>query len=265
MDSRGTNTLLFIAAAGAVAASAVYLFTKKHRSEEIKGSFSEVIGNTPMVELKTLSKLTGCRILVKLENLSAGGSVKDRAAKAIILDAEKRGIKDLIEATAGNTGIAMALMCRSRNMNLTVCIPEQTSKEKQQLLRTLCHEVVVCKNVSRDDPQHFQSVAKRLSEERGLFYTNQFDNEQNYQAHLETTGPEIWDQTKGDVDVVCFASGTGGTIAGVSNFLADKGVDAYLVNGQGAGISSFLFRCSDFAKGDAPQEWCLMRLQRRFV
>jgi cysteine synthase A len=186
--------------------------------------FIDAIGRTPLLRLRRLSDETGCEILGKAEFMNPGGSVKDRAARGIILDAEKRGVLKpggtVVEGTAGNTGIGLAHVCNARGYRCVIVMPDNQSPEKYALIEALGAEVRRVKTVPYSDPNHYQKVAGRLAEELpGAIWSNQFDNTANRRAHLETTGPEIWEQTQGEIDAFVSASGTGGTIAGVSEFL----------------------------------------------
>ncbi|KAF0685687.1 Aste57867_22472 [Aphanomyces stellatus] len=185
------------------------------------------IGNTPLLEIKSLSKLTGCRILAKAEFMNPSGSVKDRAAKYLIEDAEKEGnLKPggtVVEATGGNTGLGLAIVAASKGYKTIFTMPDKTSSEKIELMQVLGATVHVQPSVGMDDPEHFYNVAKRIVAADPLcFGPDQFENVANSRAHYEGTGPEIWHQTAGKVDGFIVASGTGGTIGGVSKFLKEK-------------------------------------------
>ena len=184
------------------------------------------VGKTPLIRLKKLSELTGCEILGKAEFMNPGGSVKDRAAHGIISDAEKRGLLKpggtIVEGTAGNTGIGLTVIGHARGYQTVIVIPETQSPEKFQQLRTLGAEVIPVPAKPYSDPDNYNHIARRMAEERGWFWANQFDNIANRQAHYETTGPEIWEQTGGTVDAFVASVGTGGTLAGTSLFLKEK-------------------------------------------
>jgi cysteine synthase A len=189
--------------------------------------FAGSVGNTPLIRLETFSRETGCEILGKAEFLNPGGSVKDRAALAIINDAEQRGALEpggtVVEGTAGNTGIGLAHVCNARGYRCVIVMPDNQSPEKFQLIEALGAEVRPVKAVPYADPNHYQRVAARTAQEiPGAIWANQFDNTANARAHFETTGPEIWAQTEGRIDAFVAASGTGGTLAGVSRFLKSK-------------------------------------------
>jgi cysteine synthase A len=184
------------------------------------------VGNTPLIRLRRLSALTGCEILGKAEFMNPGGSVKDRAALGIILDAEGRGLLQpggtIVEGTAGNTGIGLTIIGRARGYRSVVVIPETQSPEKIDLLHTLGAEVRTVPEKPYSDPGHYTHVARRLAEEKGWFWANQFDNTANRVAHYRTTGPEIWEQTAGEVSAFVSAVGTGGTLAGTSHYLRER-------------------------------------------
>lgn len=184
------------------------------------------VGNTPLIRLRRLSELTGCEILGKAEFMNPGGSVKDRAALGIILDAEETGRLQegdtIVEGTAGNTGIGLTVIGHARGYKAKIVIPETQSPEKITLLRTLGAEVITVPEKPYRDPGNYNHVARRLAEENGWFWANQFDNTANRQAHYRTTGPEIWEQTRRKVTGFVAAVGTGGTLAGTSLFLKER-------------------------------------------
>ena len=185
----------------------------------------EAIGNTPLIKLKKASEMTGCLILGKAEFMNPGQSVKDRAALYIIRDAEKRGVLrpggTIVEGTAGNTGIGIALVANALGYKSVIVIPETQSQEKKDMLRLAGAELIEVPAVPYRDENNYVKFSGRLAEEmaeknpNGAVWANQFDNIANRQAHIETTGPEIWQQTGGKVDGFTCAIGTGGTLAGV--------------------------------------------------
>jgi cysteine synthase A len=193
---------------------------------EIRDGFSAAIGNTPLIRLRHASDATGCEILGKAEFLNPGGSVKDRAARGILDDAERRGLiapgGTLVEGTAGNTGIGFAHLCNARGYKCVIVMPDNQSPEKAVLLRTLGAEVRVVKTVPYSDPNHYQKLAPRVAAELGAAIGNQFDNTANRDAHYATTGPEIWRDTQGRIDAFTCATGTGGTLGGVSRYLKEQ-------------------------------------------
>jgi cysteine synthase A len=196
---------------------------------------SAAIGNTPLVRLRKASELTGCTLLGKCEFMNPGGSVKDRAALAIILDAERRGSLRkgglIVEGTAGNTGIGLALVGRARGYRTRIVIPVTQSQEKKDMLRLCGAELVEVPAVPFADPGNYVRVAERLAREladeepEGVLYANQWDNPANRQGHYETTGPEIWRQTGGRIDGFVSAIGTGGTLSGVGAYLKEQRPD----------------------------------------
>jgi cysteine synthase A len=191
------------------------------------------IGKTPLIRLRRLSELTGCEILGKAEFMNPGGSVKDRAALGIIADAETAGrLKPddtIVEGTAGNTGIGLAVIGHAKGYRVVIVIPETQSPEKITLLRTLGAEVITVPEKPYNDPGNYNRVAQRLAEEKGWFWANQFDNPANRLAHYRTTGPEIWEQTGGKVSGFVSAVGTGGTLAGTALFLKERNPDVAIV------------------------------------
>ena len=181
------------------------------------------VGRTPLLRLRRLSELTGCEILGKAEFMNPGGSVKDRAALGIIEDAEGRGLLEpgatIVEGTAGNTGIGLTIVGRAKGYRTVIVIPETQSVEKISLLRALGAEVIPVPEKPYSDPGNYNRQAQRLAKENGWYWANQFDNVANRLAHFKTTGPEIWEQTAGEVTGFVASVGTGGTLAGTSLFL----------------------------------------------
>ena len=193
----------------------------------VQRDFIEAIGNTPLIRLRRASEETGCEILGKAEFMNPGGSVKDRAARAIVLDAERRGTLPpggtVVEGTAGNTGIGLAHVCNARGYRCVIVMPDNQSPEKYALIEALGAEVHRVKTVPYSDPNHYQKVAGRMAGELpNAIWANQFDNVANRRAHVQSTGPEIWEQTAGRLDAFVAASGTGGTVAGVSEYLKSR-------------------------------------------
>jgi cysteine synthase A len=188
------------------------------------------VGNTPLLELTTLSRLTGCRLLAKAEYANPSGSIKDRVAKSLILDAEERGLLQpggtIIEATGGSTGVSLALLGASRGYKTLLTMPDVTAKEKVQMMKTMGAQVHVLPTTSMADKNHFFHVAQRLAKQTPNAYCpNQFDNPANMKAHYAGTAPEIWEQVGGEIDGFVSSAGTSGTIAGVSTFLKEKNPD----------------------------------------
>ena len=220
----------------------------------IAASVLDLIGDTPLIRLRQASEATGCEILGKAEFLNPGQSVKDRAALWIIRDAERRGTLKpggrIVEGTAGNTGIGLAMVARALGYRTTIVIPRTQSQEKKDAIRLMGAELVEVDAVPYSNPDNYVRFSGRLAEElnvrepAGAIWANQFDNIANRQAHAETTGPEIWDQTDGKVDGFVCAVGTGGTLSGVGIALKerDKRVKIYLSDCMGSGIYSWYAR-----------------------
>ncbi len=195
----------------------------------------EAIGRTPLIRLRRASELTGCEILGKAEFTNPGGSVKDRAGLFIVKDAEERGLLRpggvIVEGTAGNTGIGLAVVANARGYRTVIVIPETQSQEKKDALRQYGADLREVPAVPYANPNNYVKVSGRLAEEiarkepAGAIWANQFDNVANRRAHFETTGPEIWEQTAGKVDAFICAVGTGGTLAGVGMFLKERNPD----------------------------------------
>ncbi|CCQ56686.1 Cysteine synthase B [Crocosphaera watsonii WH 0402] len=214
---------------------------------DIKEGFVGTVGNTPLIRLKSFSEETGCNILGKAEFLNPGGSVKDRAALYIIKNAEEKGLLKpggtVVEGTAGNTGIGLAHICNAKGYKCLIIIPETQSQEKIDLLRTLGAEVRTVPAVPYKDPNNYVKVSGRLAEELdNAIWANQFDNLANRQAHYETTGPEIWQQTNGKVDGWVSATGTGGTYAGGALFFKEKNpnIKCIVADPMGSGLYSYV-------------------------
>ena len=188
--------------------------------------FVGTVGKTPLIRLRSASEATGCEILGKAEFLNPGGSVKDRAALYMILDAEKRGVLKpggtIVEGTAGNTGIGLALVGNARGYKTVIVIPQTQSQEKKDMLRLCGAELREVPAVPYKDPNNYVHVSERVAKEMGAFWANQWDNTANREGHIQSTGPEIWEQTGGKVDGFICAIGTGGTLAGVSFYLKTR-------------------------------------------
>ena len=184
------------------------------------------VGRTPLIRLRRLCELTGCEILAKAEFMNPGGSVKDRPAQNIILEAEASGElrpgQTIVEGTAGNTGIGLAMVGSSRGYPTVIVIPETQAPEKIQLLRTISSKVITVPEKPYSDPGNYNRTAERLAQENGWFWANQFNTLANPAAHYKTTGPEIWEQTSGEVTAFISAIGTGGTLAGTTRFLKER-------------------------------------------
>lgn len=210
---------------------------------------ANAVGNTPLIKLRHVSEETGCTILGKAEFLNPGQSVKDRAALYIIRDAIERGTLKpggtIVEGTAGNTGIGLALVGASMGFKTVIVIPETQSQEKKDMLRLAGAELVQVPAAPYKNPNNYVRYSERLanelakSEPNGAIWANQFDNVANRRAHIETTGPEIWSQTDGKVDGFVAAVGSGGTLAGCAEYLQPKGVKIGLADPMGAALHSF--------------------------
>jgi cysteine synthase A len=202
---------------------------------DVRDGFIEAVGNTPMIKLQRASRETGCTILGKAEFLNPAGSVKDRAALAIVQDAEARGLLRpggvIVEGTAGNTGIGLAHVANARGYRTVIVIPETQTQEKKDALRQAGAELIEVPAVPYKDPNNYVKYSGRLAEElnakeeAGAIWANQFDNVANRQGHFDTTGPEIWEQTDGKVDGFICAVGTGGTLAGIGMYLKSRNAD----------------------------------------
>jgi cysteine synthase A len=215
----------------------------------IYSDLADAIGKTPLIRLRKASAATGCEILGKAEFLNPGQSVKDRAALYIIKDAIERGTLKpggtIVEGTAGNTGIGLALVGASMGFRTVIVIPETQSQEKKDMLRLAGAELVQVPAVPYRNPNNYVRYSGRLAarlaetEPNGAIWANQFDNVANRRAHVETTAPEIWDQTDGTVNGFICAVGSGGTLAGVAEALQPKGVKIGLADPEGAALHSF--------------------------
>jgi cysteine synthase len=212
------------------------------------------IGNTPLIELTRVGAGLPVKVYAKCEHLNPGGSVKDRAAKAIILDAEARGVikpfqtppMTLVEGTAGNTGVGLALVAAQRGYRLIVVMPERMAVDKRVMLAQLGAEVIITKNAGMSKPENFRNTAARLAEEHGWFLTNQFHNPANPQAHFETTGPEIIAQLAAagvsKIGAFVSCSGTGGTISGIGRRMHahDPAIQVVLADPIGSSLADWV-------------------------
>ncbi|MDB0006130.1 cysteine synthase A [bacterium] len=207
------------------------------------------VGNTPLIRLKAASEATGCEILGKAEFMNPGQSVKDRAAlyiiKAAVASGDLKPGGTIVEGTAGNTGIGLALVGASMGFRTVIVIPETQSQEKKDMLRLAGAELVEVPAAPYKNPNNYVRYSGRLAQElaktepNGAIWANQFDNTANRQAHIETTGPEIWAQTQGKLDGFICAAGSGGTVAGMGMYLQPKGVKVGLADPDGAALHSF--------------------------
>jgi len=218
----------------------------------IYNNFGEAIGNTPLMRLNGPSKETGCNILGKAEFLNPGGSVKDRAALAIIKEAEEKSIikqgGTIVEGTAGNTGIGLTLIANSRGYKSIIVMPETQTKEKIDTLRSIGADLRLVPAKPYKDPDNYVKFSERLAKEifkknnGNTIWANQFDNTANLKGHYNSTGKEIWNQTKGKIDGFVCSSGTGGTIAGVGKALKEKNdkIKIYLSDPKGSALYNFI-------------------------
>ena len=232
----------------------------------INDNFVEAIGNTPLIKLNYPSKITGCNIYGKAEFLNPGGSIKDRAAKAIILDAIKDGkLKNsgtIVEGTAGNTGIGLGLVGNSMGFKTIIVMPETQSQEKKDALNLIGCELILVPALPYSNPGNYirqsETLANELnkSERNGVLWANQFDNISNMNGHFNTTGPEIWAQLDGKVDGFTCAVGTGGTVAGVSKYLKEKKEDikVFLSDPYGSALYNYYKKDELKAEGNSITE-----------
>ncbi|HIF99110.1 MAG TPA: cysteine synthase A, partial [Myxococcales bacterium] len=218
---------------------------------DTRNGFVETVGNTPMIRLNKISEETGCEILGKAEFLNPGGSVKDRAALAIVRDAETKGQLRpggvVVEGTAGNTGIGLALVGNALGYRTVIVIPDTQSQEKKDMIRLCGAELLEVPAVPYKNPDNYVHVSRRLAEkyaekeENGAIWANQFDNTANRLGHFATTGPEIWQQTDGKLDAFICAVGTGGSLWGISSALKERNKDIVigLADPEGAAIYNY--------------------------
>jgi cysteine synthase A len=224
---------------------------------QIRDGVVEAIGHTPLIKLERASAATGCTILGKAEFMNPGGSVKDRPGRQMILEAEKRGeLKSgglVVEGTAGNTGIGLALVANARGYRTLIVIPNTQSQEKKDMLRLCGAELVEVPALPYSNPDNYQHVARRLAdklrktEKNGVLFADQWNNRDNRLAHYLSTGPEIWDETKGKIDGFICSVGTGGTLAGTSIFLREKKKDIVIGVADPHGAAMYNL----FSKGEA--------------
>jgi len=213
----------------------------------VMDGFIGAVGGTPLIRLQSFSEETGCEILGKAEFMNPGGSVKDRAAKWIVLDAERRGTLKpkgtVVEGTAGNTGIGLAHVCNARGYKCVIVMPDNQAQEKYQIIEALGADLRKVPAVPYSNPNQYQKVAGRLAAELpDAIWANQFDNTANRLAHFESTGPEIWKDTAGKIDAFCAATGTGGTLAGVAMYLKSMspGIRIVLVDPPGSALYHYV-------------------------
>ena len=217
----------------------------------VRQGFRETIGNTPLIRLKEASDNTGCNIYGKAEFLNPGGSVKDRAALFIVKDAEEKGVLKpggvIVEGTAGNTGIGLALVACASNYKTVIIIPKTQTEEKKDMLRLAGADLREVEAVPYSNPENYVKVSERIANEinndhpQGAIWANQFDNTANRRAHYETTGPEIWQELDGKVDGFTCAVGTGGTLAGVGMALKERNQDIKIALSDPMGSALYNF------------------------
>ncbi|MDR6770543.1 cysteine synthase A [Azospirillum sp. BE72] len=227
---------------------------------DIRNGFIGAIGNTPLIRLEGPSKATGCEILGKAEFLNPGGSVKDRAALAIVRDAEQRGLLrpggTIVEGTAGNTGIGLALVGNALGYRTVIVMPETQSQEKKDMLRLIGADLRLVPAVPYSNPDNYVRYSGRLAEElaktepNGVVWANQFDNTANREGHRTTTGPEIWEQTGGKVDAFTCAVGSGGTLAGIALALKERNPNIRITLADPMGAALFSY----YTKGELKSE-----------
>ncbi|MCC8961204.1 cysteine synthase A [Bradyrhizobium sp. Pear76] len=220
----------------------------------VRSGLLEAIGNTPLIKLRGPSEATGCNIYGKAEFLNPGGSIKDRAALAIINDAEQRGeLKPggiIVEGTAGNVGIGIALVANARGYRSVIVMADTQSQEKQDMLRLYGADLRLVPAVPYSDPRHYARYSGRLAGELGAFWANQFDNIANSDGHYRTTGPEIWQQTDGKIDGFTCAVGSGGTLGGVARALKERNPDVKIALSDPMGAALYNW----FTKGELTTE-----------
>ncbi|WP_299441558.1 cysteine synthase A [uncultured Rhodospira sp.] len=227
---------------------------------DIRDGFLSAIGNTPLIRLSWPSAQTGCTILGKAEFLNPGGSVKDRAALALVRDGEAKGLLKpggtIVEGTAGNTGIGLTLVGNALGYRTVIVMPETQSQEKKDTLRLCGADLRLVPAKPYKDPGNYIHVSRRLAEEIGGFWANQFDNPANREAHRRTTGPEILRQTGGRIDAFTCAVGTGGTLAGVALALKahDPAIRTVLADPHGSGLFAWITEGTPRAEGSSITE-----------
>jgi cysteine synthase A len=226
----------------------------------VRSGLLEAIGNTPLIRLRGPSDATGCDIYGKAEFLNPGGSIKDRAALAIIDDAERRGQLApggvIVEGTAGNVGIGIALVANARGYRSVIVMPDTQSQEKQDMVRLYGADLRLVPAVPYSDPGHYARYSQRLAEELGAFWANQIDNVANSDGHYRTTGPEIWQQTEGKIDGFTCAVGSGGTLGGVARALKERNrnVKIALSDPMGAALYNWFTKGELTSEGDSITE-----------
>ncbi|MGV3621178.1 MAG: cysteine synthase A [Archangium sp.] len=235
------------------------------------GTLWDSVGNTPLLRVGTLSQRTGNEILGKAEFMNPGGSIKDRAAKGMIRDAEAKGLlkpgATIVEGTAGNTGIGLAVLGRERGYRVVVTMPDNQAREKYEFLEAMGAEVIKVPVVPFANENHFFHAARKLSEQHGWFWANQFENLANGDIHYETTGAEIWEQCEGKIDVLVGSCGTAGTLSGVSRYLKERNpkLEVILADPAGSGLYSQVKEGKLAATGSSVTEGIgIMRITENF-
>jgi cysteine synthase len=226
---------------------------------------------TSLIKIESLSRMSGCEIYGKAEFMHLGASVKDRAAfhmiEAAIAEGKLQQGGTLVEGTAGNTGIGLAVFAAQRGIKCVIVMPDNQSEEKYQTLKALGVELICVPPCPFANENHFYHQAKRIAHERGAFWVNQFENLANFEAHFQTTGPEIWQQTKGSVEAFIASAGTGGTIGGVSRYLKSKNPNIHirLVDPMGSGLYEYIKSGEIKSTGSSITEGIgIMRLTENF-
>lgn len=240
---------------------------------EFAGSVWDSVGHTPLIRIRSLSRLTGCEIYGKAEFLNPGGSIKDRAAKGIIANAESEGWLTkggtIVEGTAGNTGIGLATLAAERGYKVIITMPDNQAAEKFQMLEALGAEVRPVKPCPFTNKDHFYHQAKRIAAGiDGAYWADQFENTANAAIHYDTTGPEIWEQLEGEVDILVTAAGTGGTIGGTSAFLkeANRDLRTIVCDPMGSGVYNYVKQGTYRSEGNSITEGIgIMRLTANFA
>jgi cysteine synthase A len=232
----------------------------------------DAVGNTPLIYIRSLSEMTGCHIYGKAEFLNPGGSIKDRAAKGIIAQAEANGQLSpgdtIIEGSAGNTAIGLATLAAERGYKTLFTLPDNQSPEKYQVLRALGAQLHLVPPCPFTNSNHFYHTARRIAETTpNSLWADQFENTANSDFHYQTTGPEIWEQTQGEIDFLTLASGTGGTIGGLSCYLKEKNknIQVILADPLGSGLAHYIKEGSFASQGTSVTEGIgIMRRTKNF-
>ncbi len=238
----------------------------------LSNNITHLIGHTDLLRIDSLSTLSGCDILLKCEQQNPGGSIKDRAALQMVLDAVDAGKlttgMTIVEGTAGNTGIGLALVAKALGFNMLVVMPKGQAPEKEQMIKLYGAELLLVDACPFANPEHFYHTARRLGEaNEDYWWADQFENVSNSKAHYQHTAPEIWQQTNGNIDALVSVAGTGGTIAGNSRYLSEQNpeLQTWLVDPDGSGIYSYLKRGEYQSSGSSFTEGIgIMRLVENF-